>query len=144
MSKNYIAEVAELLDVKLDESFRIADDKNNDYPKYYRLSKKYGVETSCDNINWDGCDDRILQLLMLGEGKIKKLPWKPRYNEYYFIPEITTPEMFSSLEWTNDYVDNHMYKHGLICRTKEEAIRKAELLMEYFKNNCIEGNENNG
>ena len=28
--------------------------------------------------------------------------------------------------------------------TKEEAIRKAELLMEYFKNNCIEGNENNG
>ena len=76
--------------------------------------------------------------------EVVKLPWKPRDNEHYFIPEITTPEMFSYLEWTNDYVDNHMYKHGLICRTKEEAIRKAELLMEYFKNNCIEGNENNG
>ena len=137
-------EVAKLLGVELMENFKIADDIFGEHPKYYRFTENVCLEASNDGATWETSDAGVLEDILLGEVRIIKLPWKPRDNEYYFIPEIRTPEMFSYLEWTNDYMDNHMYKHGLICRTKEEAIRKAELLMEYFKNNCIEGNENNG
>ena len=140
----HMREVAELFGLELGEAFRITDNVNNAYPKYYRLSKKHGVETSCDNINWEKFSGKLLRLLMLGEVKIEKLPWKPKKNGYYFIPELANPEMFSSLEWLNDNEDKYMYEHGLVCRTEKEAIKKAKLLMEYFKNNCIERNENNG
>lgn len=138
---NHMTKVAEILSVELKEAFRIIGAKNGNY---YRLSKENGVEMSYDNINWEKFSGELLRLLMLGEVKIEKLPWKPRDNEYYFIPDITTPEKFSSLKWVNDNVDKYMYKHRLICCTSEEAIRKAKLLMEYFENNCIERNENNG
>lgn len=138
---NHMAKVAEILGVGLKEAFRIIDAKDG---KYYRLSKENGVEASYDNINWEKFSGELLRLLMLGEVKIEKLPWKPRNSEYYFIPEITTPTKFSSLEWVNDNVDKYLYEHGLICRTEEEAIRKAKLLLEYFQNNCTERNENNG
>lgn len=141
---NHMEEVAKMFGLELCEAFRIADNKNNNYPKYYRLSKKHGVETSCDNINWEKFSGKLLRLLMLGKVKIKKLPWKPKKNEYYFIPEIANPEMFVFFEWLNDNEDEYMYERGLVCRTEKEAIKKAKLLMEYFKNNCIERTENNG
>lgn len=141
---NYMAEVAKLLGVELGESFKTTSSIQGNYHRYYQFTDKKGFETSVDGVEWETAAAVTLRNILMGVDKIVKLPWKPRNNEHYFIPEITTPEMFGYLRWTNDYVDNHMYKHGLICRTKEEAIRKAELLMEYFKNNCIEGNENNG
>ena len=138
MSKNHMAEVAKILGVELEEPFKITSGIQDDYQSYYRFTESSGIEISDDGITWKMTSvATLLKYLLMGDIRIVKRPWKPRDNEHYFIPEITTPEMFSYLEWTNDYVDNHIYKHGLICRTKEEAIRKAELLMEYFKNNCI-------
>ena len=141
---NKIIEVAKLLGVELGQSFKITSDTEGDYQNYYRFTENNCLEMSDDGVDWETAAAATLRDILMGDIRIVKLPWEPRDNEHYFIPEITTPEMFGYLRWTNDHVDNHMYKHGLICRTKEEAIRKAELLMEYFKNNCIEGNENNG
>ena len=144
MRKNCMAEVAKMFGVELGEVFKVTDDTNGYYHRYYQFTDKKGLKTSIDGVDWETAAAATLRDILMGDIRIVKLPWEPRDNEHYFIPEITTPEMFGYLRWTNDHVDNHMYKHGLICRTKEEAIRKAELLMEYFKNNCIEGNENNG
>ena len=138
---NYMAEVAKMFGLELEEHFHIT--KKSYENTVYKFTKN-GVAFYDSKLRTWHESVGALAGILTGETEVVKLPWKPRDNEYYFIPEITTPEMFSSLEWENDYLDNHMYKHGLICRTKEEAIRKAELLMEYFKNNCIEGNENNG
>ena len=141
MRKNYMAEVAKMFDLELEEHFHIT--KKHYENTVYKFTKD-GVAFYDNKLRtWYESVGALAEILT-GETGVVKLTWKPRDNEHYFIPDITTPEMFSYLEWTNDYVDNHMYKHGLICRTKEEAIEKAELLMEYFKNNCIEGNENNG
>ena len=138
---NRMAEVAKMFGLELEEHFHIT--KKSYKNTVYKFTKD-GVAFYDNKLRTWYESVGVLAGILTGEIEVVKLPWKPRDNEHYFIPEITTPEMFSYLEWTNDYVDNHMYKHGLICRTKEEAIRKAELLMEYFKNNCIEGNENNG
>ena len=138
---NHMAEVAKMFGLELEEHFHIT--KKSYENTVYKFTKD-GVAFYDNKLRTWYESVGVLAGILTGEIEVVKLPWKPRDNEHYFIPEITTPEMFSYLEWTNDYVDNHMYKHGLICRTKEEAIGKAELLMEYFKNNCIEGNENNG
>lgn len=141
MRKNCMAEVAKMFGLELEEHFHIT--KKSYENTVYKFTKD-GVAFYDNKLRTWYESVGALAGILTGETGVVKLTWKPRDNEHYFIPDITTPEMFSYLEWTNDYVDNHMYKHGLICRTKEEAIRKAELLMEYFKNNCIEGNENNG
>ena len=138
---NHMAEVAKMFGLELEEHFHIT--KKSYENTVYKFTKD-GVAFYDNKLRTWYESVGALAGILTGETGVVKLTWKPRDNEHYFIPDITTPEMFSYLEWTNDYVDNHMYKHGLICRTKEEAIRKAELLMEYFKNNCIEGNENNG
>ena len=141
MNKNHMTEVAKIFGLELEEHFHIT--KKSYENTVYKFTKD-GVAFYDNKLRTWYESVGALAGILTGETGVVKLTWKPRDNEHYFIPDITTPEMFSYLEWTNDYVDNHMYKHGLICRTKEEAIRKAELLMEYFKNNCIEGNENNG
>ena len=141
MRKNCMAEVAKMFGLELEEHFHIT--KKSYENTVYKFTKD-GVAFYDNKLRTWYESVGALAGILTGETGVVKLTWKPRDNEHYFIPDITTPEMFSYLEWTNDYVDNHMYKHGLICRTKEEAIGKAELLMEYFKNNCIEGNENNG
>lgn len=138
---NHMAEVAKMFGLELEEHFHIT--KKSYENTVYKFTKD-GVAFYDNKLRTWYESVGALAGILTGETEVVKLSWKPRDNEHYFIPEITTPEMFGYLRWTNDYVDNHMYKHGLICRTKEEAIRKAELLMEYFKNNCIEGNENNG
>ena len=138
---NHMEEVSKMFGLELEEHFHIT--KKSYENTVYKFTKD-GVAFYDNKLRTWYESVGALAGILTGETGVVKLTWKPRDNEHYFIPEITTPEMFSYLEWTNDYVDNHMYKHGLICRTKEEAIRKAELLMEYFKNNCIEGNENNG
>lgn len=138
---NHMAEVAKMFGLELEEHFHIT--KKSYENTVYKFTKD-GVAFYDNKLRTWYESVGALAGILTGETGVVKLPWKPRDNEHYFIPEITTPEMFGYLRWTNDHVDNHMYKHGLICRTKEEAIRKAELLMEYFKNNCIEGNENNG
>ena len=138
---NRMAEVAKMFGLELEEHFHIT--KKSYENTVYKFTKD-GVAFYDNKLRTWYESVGLLAGILTGETEVVKLTWKPRDNEHYFIPDITTPEMFSYLEWTNDYVDNYMYKHGLICRTKEEAIGKAELLMEYFKNNCIEGNENNG
>lgn len=70
---NHMAEVAKMFGLELGESFRIIDDTDDYYLGYYRLSKEHGVETSCDNILWDGFNEKVLQWLMLGEVKIERL-----------------------------------------------------------------------
>ena len=136
-----MAEVAKMFGLELEEHFHIT--KKSHENTVYKFTKD-GVAFYDNKLRTWYESVGLLAGILTGETEVVKLTWKPRDNEHYFIPDITTPEMFSYLEWRNDYVDNYMYKHGLICRTKEEAIGKAELLMEYFKNNCIEGNENNG
>ena len=138
---NHMEEVAKMFGLELEEHFHIT--KKSYENTVYKFTKD-GVAFYDNKLRTWYESVGALAGILTGETGVVKLTWKPRDNEHYFIPDITTPEMFSYLEWTNDYVDNYMYKHGLICRTKEEAIGKAELLMEYFKNNCIEGNENNG
>lgn len=127
---NHMEEVAKMFGLELEEHFHIT--KKSYENTIYKFTKD-GVAFYDNKLRTWYESVGALAGILTGEAEVVKLTWKPKDNEYYFIPEITTPEMFGYLKWTNDCVDNHMYKHGLICRTKEEAIVLTEKMLAVAK-----------
>lgn len=48
---NYMKDIAGLLGVELEESFRITDKENGNYQNYYRLSKKNDIVVNSCNFD---------------------------------------------------------------------------------------------
>lgn len=135
--KNKMEELAKLLGVELEEEFDIETDKLINRCKVTKdgicllhyISNKYILS------NVDVCK------LLTGEYKIKKLPRKARKNEKYFIPDPATTDKYA-IEWgIADDVADVTYNRGLMCKTKEQAVKIAEAMikvareMQGFKGN---------
>ena len=130
---NHMAEVAQMLGVKLEEVFKVTDDDSGKYHNYYRFTEKKGIEVSEDNVKWetDTTEVLVLKWLLIGVARIIKLPWKPQKGAPYYIPCIVTqPEyMYSMFYWNDDNYDNECYRMGLVCKTKAEAIALTEKML---------------
>lgn len=70
MAKNYMADVAKLLGIELEEEFMVTGDDS-----IYKLTKD-GLEYKSDDGNWYYANDVFLNLLD-GTIEIVKLPWQP-------------------------------------------------------------------
>ena len=79
MAKNYMADVAKLLGVELEEEFNI-DSRGK---TIYKLTEKGLFALSILN-GWEKYEDFLLAALLCGELTIKKLPWKPKPSEKFF------------------------------------------------------------
>lgn len=111
MSKNYMADIAKLLGVELDEEFEINGNAYNPY----RITNK-GLLDSRNSL----CPIS-LNNLVVGNWAIIKLPWKPKegkaywtYEDDWFEPDLWT--------WYADTSDYMRLKCGCVFRTKEEAL----------------------
>lgn len=61
-------------------------------------------------------------------------PWRPNFQDTYFIPFIGEGEADASGYVWGDYKsDNLRLKAGLVCKTKEEAITKAQKMLDSIK-----------
>ena len=125
MAKNYMAEVAKMLGVELEEEFKIEFDNgilsNN---KYILLDK--GM-VYCDGAFVSAsCVWRIIN----GEYKVVKLPWKPKFKEAYYYPCTYEQQIFYS-SWVGSTLDYAMYNLGMCYKTKEEA--EAHFAEDYKK-----------
>jgi hypothetical protein len=100
-------EIAVLLGIELDEEF-IIEDYGTYVLTWKGLMRKDGAVQGL-----------ILTLLLTGELKIRRKPWKPiKYGAYYYVAEdgLTWEE-----EWINNDVDRMRYKLGNCYRTIKEA-----------------------
>ena len=79
MAKNYMADVAKMLGVELEEEFNI-DSRGK---TIYKLTEKGLFALSILN-GWEKYEDFLLAALLCGELTIKKLPWKPKEEEHYY------------------------------------------------------------
>ena len=130
---NHMAEVAQMLGVKLEEVFKVTDDDSGKYHNYYKFTEKKGIEVSEDNVKWeaDTAGTLVLKWLLIGVARIIKLPWKPQRGETYYIPCIVAQPkyMYSVLYWSNDDYDKEYYRRGLVCKNPEEAIALTEKML---------------
>lgn len=124
---NYMKQVAEMLGVELGEKFRIL------YPSG-------DISELCYAINHDGlmnidnllCDS-IFRNVLNGKYQIIK-PWKPQNGGRYFIPNLKSGEAYcTKLRWDDKPWDEKRYKAGMVCKTANEAVEKAEKMLAALK-----------
>ena len=133
MSKNHMAEVAKIFGVELGESFKLTDDTHGDYHQYYQFTNKKGFETSLDGVKWKTAAAEVLKDILMGDIRIVKLPWKPKMEEKYYVPNIFDWDFYKYNFWLNDECDEKYYKRGLVFKTKEEAIEMSKKMLAMAK-----------
>ena len=131
MAKNYMADMAKMLGVELEEEFKISNDAH-----IYRITK-YGVEYMLANKMWNRDTFTLLKLLN-GEIEIIKLPWQPKTNEAYYRPSRKFFGVTSEV-WTDNPYDYAFKEAGMIFRTAEECeAALPELRKKYLGGGCNE------
>ena len=129
---NHIAKVAQMLGVKIGESFKLTDDTHGDYRQYYQFTDKKGFETSVDGVKWETATVIVLRGILMGDTRIVKLPWKPQEGEKYYVPRIAIRpyDRHYCYYWDNSGVDIKRYDMGIVCKGPEEAIALTEKMLE--------------
>ena len=135
MSKGYMAKVAETLGVEIGEVFKISrEDRNEKFTKYFRITHDNIEESEYQFLysHWDTCNSEVLLRLLNGSLTLRKLSWKPKKDEMYYVPAIGVhPEyMYQEFIWDKDNADIERYNIGLVYKTKEEATAVAEKMLK--------------
>lgn len=132
MSKNHMAEVAKIFGVKLGESFKITSGIQGDYQKYYRFTEDNCLEISNDGVEWKMTTVTVLlkHLLIIGDIRIVKLPWRPAIGVEYYIPSITSAKKHDIRKWYDTEDNERHYNLGIVCKTREEAVALTEKMLE--------------
>ena len=131
--RSHMEEVAKMFGVELRETFKIADDIFGEHPKYYRFAENVCLEASNDGGYWETADAGVLEDILMGDVRIVKLPWKPKYDEKYYIPSISNAFGYNSFYWKGDDSDEKYYNFGIICKSKEEAIALRQKMLAVAK-----------
>lgn len=113
MAKNYMADVAKILGIELEEEFMVTEDDS-----IYKLTKD-GLEYKSDDGNRYYANNVFLNLLD-GTIEIVKLPWQPKTNEAYYRPSRKFFGVTSEV-WTDNPYDYAFKEAGMIFKTKEEC-----------------------
>lgn len=135
MSKGYMAKVAETLGVEIGEVFKISKENSNEkFTKYFRITHDNIEESEYQFLysHWDTCNSEVLLRLLNGSLTLRKLSWKPKKDEMYYVPAIGVhPEyMYQEFIWDKDNADIERYNTGLVYKTKEEATAVAEKMLK--------------
>lgn len=130
MTKNYMADVAKLLGIELEEEFMVTEDDS-----IYKITKD-GLEYKSDDGNWYYANDVFLNLLD-GTIEIVKLPWQPDVGDEYYYPSFDLKRVSYS-RWNSETFDFAYKEAGMVFKTKKEC---EEALPELRKK-YLGGNDN--
>ena len=132
MMNNHMAGVAKLLGVELEEVFFFKGRSGcyTYYPKTHLKFTENGLKESADRTSWHSARAWMWECLITGALQIIKLPWKPSYGDTYYIPFVVNADKYKKLFWLNLKGDEIFYQQGLVYRTKEEAIKLAEEMLD--------------
>lgn len=125
---NHMSKVAEMLGLKMGETFRITKD-NDERIQYFRLTEE-GIIVSQDSVHWsDTTTTIVLEDILAGRAKVTPLSWKPEKDEVYYIPSISNAVGYNNFYWFGDDTDINHYNLGLVCKTKERAIELSQKML---------------
>lgn len=131
MTKNYMPEIAKLLGVEMGEKFKIQalGSKEDENSTLLVWLTEHGLCVENNYVCNDG-ENKYLVKALTGELKIFKLPWEPKYGEFYYFLDINEKEIMS-YTWENDTFDYAMKALGMIYRTEAKA--KDHMAEDYMK-----------
>lgn len=129
MAKNYMADVAKMLGVELEEEFKI--DSSDKVYKFF----KNGLCFQCGGA-WLRADSNLIDLIK-GDSKIVKLPWQPKKGDEYYYPGEGFNNICRAL-WGNTVFGFAYKEAGLIFKTYEEC----EAALPELRKKYIGGDDN--
>lgn len=133
---NYMKQVAEMLGLEWDdekqesEEFKINTEMNCLYKLWI---KNRNLEIAYFSLNDGWTSSQQLGYILSGFKTIVKKYWKPKKCDNYFYVNIDHAPRYKDSIWHDDNFDNLRYELGLVFRTKEEAISKAEQIIKMLK-----------
>lgn len=113
MAKNYMADVARMLGVELEEEFHLKDSS-----VFYKIVNK-GLYYKFNTTWYPSSNDLFVKLIM-GEVEIVKLPWQPKKGERYYTPSIDFSHTLIDY-WDGYPLDFALKEAGMAFKTKEEC-----------------------
>lgn len=127
-----MSEVAKMLGVELGERFELNlydeyDKKAYGDNEYYlcengvKLDKKDRVCISSDLLLW----------ILCGRVTIKRKPWKPQLDEYYWHIDVDGSHHLTA--WQGVSFDRNYYKLGNCYQTAEEAKANRDKWVAFYK-----------
>lgn len=116
---NYYKQVAEMLDLEMDEKFKLKSDGIDCYGGTYYFSED-GLKCidSTLNNNW------VLASILVGKAKIVRFPFKPKIGGSYWHYYPINGAVYKD-KWMGGYYDLLCWKTGNCFKTKEEALAKG-------------------
>ena len=116
---NYMPKVLKILGVEVGEGFKV--DGLFDSPYYF---DEYGVLINCKG---KAVQNRLLTILS-GGYEIKKLPWKPKEDDEYYI--VCENENIVKCRWSSRSTNSfYRYNAGNCFKTKEEITPEIKQLI---------------
>lgn len=127
---NYMKEVAKLLGLKIEETFRIKGEE-----PYFRFTEE-DFESSIDTIEWTVASSIHLRDILAGEATIVK-NWKPKVGETYYMPWLYDCDVDCiDIIWNGTSWDEKRYVSGFVCCTMKEALDVAGKMLAVAKE-CV-------
>ena len=120
---SYMAEVAKMLGVKMNEDFEC-------YGRHepYRITE--------DKITYNGVwSADSLVMILNGELKIKRKPWKPQHGDTYYC--VSSQGHVLKEKWYGDVIDTLYYKLGNCYKTREEAEPHRDRWSAFYKSDDV-------
>lgn len=129
---NHMAEIAEMLGVELDEVFLFKGCSScyTYHSKTYFKFTKSGLKESVNRTSWHSARAWMWKGLITGALQAIKLPWEPSCGEVFYMPSVINENKYIRLLWHDSGTYKSFYQQGMICRTKEEAIKLAEEMLD--------------
>ena len=121
-------DIARILGVELEEVFSIKHE-GVVYDSCFKLTE-FGLAKLSDNT---GCWVMIgIDSLLNGYDEIILKHWRPNNGGYYYLPMLTpnVSDRYEMHRWDGGNFDKFWLNHGLVCKTKEEAIELAKKMLE--------------
>ena len=115
MAKNYMADVAKMLGVELEEEFRIKETLTK---SIYKITSS-GLLGKYDGKDWKH-ENYALASLLIGVYHIIKLPWQPKEGDRYYYPGTNFTTVSNGI-WCALTLEYALKEAGMIFRTAEEC-----------------------
>lgn len=116
MGRSYMEEVAELLNIELLEEFKL---KNREPDTFFQLTV-HGLRARKENEGWQWAEDYLLIGLLTGTFEIIKLPYIPKYGDWYYSYQGEKAEVIAAI-WEQTFDDYLRLKNNIVFKNVADA-----------------------
>jgi len=87
----------------------------------YKYTRKQAIEVYDSN----PFGDKSMRQLFL-----EKKQWKPNPLQFYYAVNLNREDFYMGRQWRDELDDRINFKRGLVCQTKQQAIKLAKKMLK--------------